>query len=598
MSRPRGRTGLQTWLIGSFITLGVAASLLMFLVLLPTLEGSIVTGATERTSQATVGVLEDLSEVPGAGYGLTDAEGDAYVRRLASEARGAARYLDIATGWHGADLSAAPGAFPADELTPEGDLADKSFSADPVRVRVAEGPEDQRTVFSAVRVTQGGNVVGIAEVAVPVPPPTAEIGALQRRVLFAVILVLLLATAGGIVMSRILGRRIGRVASTAASLSAGDLSARAPEMSPREVATLAGGLNRMAERVQDLIGTVTGERDRARTLVAGLAEGVLLIDPDDQVVVANDAAVRMTGLGPGGQAMRGDLDPVLADLVARARSGESPVDEAEITTPEGGDLAVGAVALSEPTGAVVLTFRDVTQERSLARTRRDLVANVSHELKTPVAAIRGFLELMEDESMPAEARREFVGLMSAEAARLQRLVDEQLQLARLDAGALPMRVEAIDLAAVVRAAARPRAVLAEREGLSLDVQAPSPVPMDGDPERLEQLLLILLDNAARHTPAGGSITVEAHVEGGDAVMSVADTGEGIPPEAIDSVFDRFYRADAARQRDDRQGAGLGLAIARGLAQAHGGDISVVSRPGDGTVFTVRLPRDAGVVSPV
>ena len=597
MSRPRGRTGLQTWLIGSFITLGVAASLLMFLVLLPTLEGSIVTGATERTSQATVGVLEDLSEVPGAGYGLTDAEGDAYVRRLASEARGAARYLDIATGWHGADLSAAPGAFPADELTPEGDLADKSFSADPVRVRVAEGPEDQRTVFSAVRVTQGGNVVGIAEVAVPVPPPTAEIGALQRRVLFAVILVLLLATAGGIVMSRILGRRIGRVASTAASLSAGDLSARAPEMSPREVATLAGGLNRMAERVQDLIGTDTGERDRARTLVAGLAEGVLLIDPDDQVVVANDAAVRMTGLGPGGQAMRGDLDPVLADLVARARSGESPVDEAEITTPGGGDLAVGAVALSEPTGAVVLTFRDVTQERALARTRRDLVANVSHELKTPVAAIRGFLELMEDDSMPPEARREFVGLMSAEAARLQRLVDEQLQLARLDAGALPMRVEAIDLAAVVRAAARPRAVLAEREGVSLDVQAPSPVPMDGDPERLEQLLLILLDNAARHTPAGGSITVEAHVEGGDAVMSVVDTGEGIPPEAIDSVFDRFYRADAARQRDDRQGAGLGLAIARGLAHAHGGDISVASRPGDGTVFTVRLPRDAGVVSP-
>ena len=440
-----------------------------------------------------------------------------------------------------------------------------------------------------MRVTQGGNVVGIAEVAVPVPPPTAEIGALQRRVLFAVILVLLLATVGGIVMSRILGRRIGRVASTAASLSAGDLSARAPEMSPREVATLAGGLNRMAERVQDLIGTVTGARDRARTLVAGRAEGVLLIDPDDQVVVANDAAVRMTGLGPGGQAMRGDLDPVLADLVARARSGESPVDEAEITPPGGGDLAVGAVALSEPTGAVVLTFRDVTQERALARTRRDLVANVSHELKTPVAAIRGFLELMEDDSMPPEARREFVGLMSAEAARLQRLVDEQLQLARLDAGALPMRVEAIDLAAVVRAAARPRAVLAEREGVSLEVQAPSPVPMDGDPERLEQLLLILLDNAARHTPAGGSITVEAHVEGGDAVMSVVDTGEGIPPEAIDSVFDR--------QRDDRQGAGLGLAIARGLAHAHGGDISVASRPGDGTVFTVRLPRDAGVVSP-
>jgi len=599
VSRPRGRTGLQTWLIGSFITLGVAASLLMFLVLLPTLEGSVVSGATERTSQSTVRVLEDLSEVPGEGFGLTDEQGDAYVARLASEVRGSARYFDIATGWHAANLAAVPGAFPDDALTQEGDLADKSISPAPVRTRVAEGPGDARTVFSAVRVTQGGNVVGIAEVAVPVPPPNAEIGALQRRVLFAIIAVLLLATIAGVVLARVLGRRIARVADTAATLSAGDLSARAPESSPREVATLADGLNRMADRVEDLIGTVTGERDRARSLVAGLAEGVLMIDSGDQVVVTNDAAVRMTGLGPAGagQATRADLDPVLGELVERARSGDGAVEEAEITTPEGDALAVGAVALREPDGAVVLTLRDVTQERALARTRRDLVANVSHELKTPVAAIRGFLELMEDDSMPPEARREFVGLMSAEAARLQRLVDEQLQLARLDAGALPMKREPMDLAAVVRVASRPRAVLAEREGLALRVQADVPVPMDGDAERLEQLLLILLDNAARHTPAGGTITVEAHPQGGDALLTVSDTGEGIPPEAIGNVFDRFYRADAARQRDDRQGAGLGLPIARGIARAHGGDISVQSRLGAGTVFTVRLPRDAAVGSP-
>ncbi len=593
MSRPRGRTGLQTWLIGSFITLGVAASLAMFLVLLPTLEGSVVAGATERTSQATIEVLEDLSEVPGEGYGLTGPEGDAYVIRLSAEVRGAARYYDVDTGWHVADLATAPGMLATDELTPEGDLADKSVSSAPVRVRVAEGPDDQRTVFSAVRVTQSGVVVGIAEVAVPVPAPTAEIGALQRRVLFAVIIVLVVATLAGVGMSRILGRRIARVANTAARLSGGDLSARAPEVAPREVATLAEGLNRMADRVQDLVGTVTGERDRARTLVAGLAEGVVLIDPDDQVIVANDAAVRMTGLAARGQAVRADLDLVLADLVLRARADSSPADDAEITTADGGSLAVGAVALAEPAGTVVLTLRDVTQERALARTRRDLVANVSHELRTPVAAIRGFLELMEDDSVPPDARREFVGLMSAEAARLQRLVDEQLQLARLDAGALPMRREQMDLAAVVRVASRPRAVLAEREGLSLSVEAATPVPMDGDPERLEQLLLILLDNAARHTPPGGVITVTARVEGGDAVMSVTDTGEGIPAESLGGVFDRFYRADAARERTDRQGAGLGLAIARGIARAHGGTIAVSSRLGEGSVFTVRLPRDPG-----
>ena len=596
MTRPRGRTGLQTWLIGSFITLGVAASLLMFLVLLPTLEGSVVSGATERTSQATVEVLEDLSEVPGSGFGLTDAQGDAYVQQLASRVRGAARYYDIATGWHEGGASAVPGAFPEDRLTPEGELADKSISAVPVRVRVDEGPDNARTVYSAVRVTRGGTVVGIAEVAVPVPSPTAEVGALQRRVLFAVVLVLLLATGAGIVMARILGRRIARVAGTAAQLSAGDLAARAPETSPREVATLAVGLNRMADRVQDLIGAVTGERDRARALVSGLSEGVLLIDPDDQVVVANDAAVAMTGLPQGGGARRVDLGPTLAGLVVQAREAGQPLEDPAVSMPSGDEAAAGAVPLADPTGTVVLTLRDVTQERALARTRRELVANVSHELKTPVAAIRGFLELMEDDSMPAEARQEFLGLMNAEAARLQRLVDEQLQLARLDSGGLPLERQHVDLASVVRDAARPRAVLAAREGVDLRVEAPGPVPMDGDPARLEQVLLILLDNAARHTPAGGAIIVTVHAEGGDAVMAVADTGEGIRPEAIASVFDRFYRADAARERDDRQGAGLGLAIARGIARAHDGDITVRSEPGRGAVFTVRLPRDMPVGS--
>jgi two-component system sensor histidine kinase BaeS len=315
------------------------------------------------------------------------------------------------------------------------------------------------------------------------------------------------------------------------------------------------------------------------------------------VIVANDAAVRMTGMAPGTGPARADLHPLLGELVARARSEQAPVGDDEVPTPDGGAMAVGAVPLREPPGTVVLTLRDVTQERALARTRRELVANVSHELKTPVAAIRGFLELMEDDAVPPEARREFVALMTAEAARLQRLVDEQLQLARLDAGALPLEREQMDLAAVVRAAARPRAVLAEREGLELRVHAASPVPMDGDPSRLEQVLLILLDNAARHTPPGGTITVSAHVQGADAVMAVADTGEGIAPDAIGSVFDRFYRADAARERDDRQGAGLGLAIARGIARAHGGDISVRSDPGEGAVFTVRLPRDPRLGSP-
>lgn len=591
--RRRGRTGLQTWLVGSFIAVGAAASLVVVLVLLPTLESSVLSGSTDRVSVEAARVLARLSEIPAPGVTLSDGQAREYVGRVAGEVRGGVLFRTTGGRIYAAGLDPLPDALDPSTIGPEGEAALSSSTGAPVRARVAEEADGSQRVYSGVRVTQAGFLVGLLEVVVPVPLPTAEIGVLKQRVLVAVLVVLILASLIGFALSRVLGRRIGRVAATAASLSAGDLSARAPEAAPREVATLANGLNGMADRVQGLVATVTGDRDRARSLVGGLAEGVVMIAPEDTVLIANAAATRMLGLLPAGDAMRADLAPALADLVGRARTGTGPLDGAEVQTPEGRALAATAVPLAAPAGTVVLTLRDVTHERALERTRRELVANVSHELKTPVAALKGFLELLEDDAIDPAARREFLGLMTAETQRLERLIEEQMELARLDSGGLPLDREDMDLGALVEEASRPRAVLAARDGVDLVVRVPGPVPMRGDGPRLEQVLLILLDNAERHTPAGGRIGVRADVDGPDAVLVVSDTGEGIPRESLGSVFDRFYRADPARESRGRAGAGLGLAIARGIVRAHGGEITVASEPGSGAMFTVRLPRDPG-----
>ena len=227
-------------------------------------------------------------------------------------------------------------------------------------------------------------------------------------------------------------------------------------------------------------------------------------------------------------------------------------------------------------------------ERQLAQARRDLVANASHELKTPVAGIKGLQELIATgEHAPGE-EKELIDLIGVEIERLQRLVHEQLELARLDAGELPMHITASDLGSLPAQAAAPRRPLANSAGVVLSASAPdAPVMAQADPSRIEQVLLILIDNAIAHTPPGGKVTVSAGDDGQWVRLAVSDTGSGIPAEDHAAVFERFARRDDARVRP---GTGLGLAIARGIVEAHGGRLDLVSAPGEGAVFTVLLPR--------
>jgi len=323
-----------------------------------------------------------------------------------------------------------------------------------------------------------------------------------------------------------------------------------------------------------------------------LVECVIAVSDRGEVMLINPAARRLLGLEHAyGVDQITDLPaPIGAAIAAATPVDTNEVRESEIALDGGKELQLAIARVADPGAGVVVTLRDITEQRRLERARRDLVANVSHELKTPLAAIKGLLELLQGGGVDTKHREEFLGLMEVESARLERLVEEQLQLARLDSGAIPLERERFDLDALVDGVVASRLPLAEAAGVELTARNDVFAAIDADPARIEQILLILLDNALRHTPSGGSIVVSARRNVTEARLAVADTGEGIPADEQPFVFDRFYRGDPSREG---RSAGLGLAIARGLAEAHGGRIEVVSAPGVGSTFTVHIPDRVG-----
>jgi len=419
-----------------------------------------------------------------------------------------------------------------------------------------------------------------------------ELATIQARLVLAVAAVLTLAALAGYGLSLLVGRRISVLASTAASLARGDLHARAPRQRIREFAVLGDSLNRMAGRIEEQVDEITGERDRARVLISSLVEGVIAVSDRGEVMLINPAARRLLGLEQTfAVATITDLPAPIGAAIAEATPlGADEVRESEIVVDGAKELQLSIARVTEPGAGVVVTVRDITEQRRLERARRDLVANVSHELKTPLAAIKGLLELLQGGGVDRKHQEEFLGLMEVESARLERLVEEQLQLARLDSGAIPLERERFDLDALVDGVVASRLPLAEAAGVALTARNDVFATVDADPARIEQILLILLDNALRHTPAGGSIVVRARRSANEARLEVADTGEGIPADEQPFVFDRFYRGDPSREG---RSAGLGLAIARGLVEAHGGSIDLVSAPGIGSTFTVHIPSGNG-----
>jgi two-component system phosphate regulon sensor histidine kinase PhoR len=423
----------------------------------------------------------------------------------------------------------------------------------------------------------------------------------QRRLLGGCIAVAACATALGYAVVWRVTKPVDELVATAERLVAGDTAAEVPATEVAEFAELASALVRLREQLVERGLTIGRQGTQQEAVLGSMIEGVLAIDARQRLLGVNQAAAELLGIDPDRAAGRPLQDvirnPDLRRFALTAIDCREPVeDDLVLHGLRDRTIRMRGTALRDASGdgGAVLVLNDVTEMQRLERVRRDFVANVSHELKTPIASIKGFVETLLDGALdePDDARR-FLGIVARQADRLAAIIEDLLALSRIEqsegTGNLP-RDEA-SVADVLQAAVGDCQPRAADRAVELVISCPGDLSWRVNAPLLEQAVINLVDNAIKYSEPGGTVRLVAAVEpaaAGELAIRVEDDGCGISAEHLPRLFERFYRVDKARSRG-LGGTGLGLSIVKHIVQAHHGTVAVESEPGRGTCFTIRLP---------
>ena len=437
-----------------------------------------------------------------------------------------------------------------------------------------------------VAVPGGRSGLAVVRVSTTLAAVDAQVGAVQSTVALAGLAALLAAGALAWLLSREVAKPLVQLGGAARAIADGGRPAF-PDSSVPEVAQHIVALRAMHQQLDQRFTDLVREREETETLIETMADGVVAADARGTIVTLNRAARRLLGYGPD------DPFPALAelfhekaarDLVATVVAGY----EAEPHELERGGRTLLVTGRALPNGGGLLVIRDVTDLRRLEAVRRDFVANVSHELKTPLTSIAGYAETLALEATPGTQTERFARPILSNARRMHRLVDDLLDLSRIESGRWQPDPERVDVRALADEAWAAFADRAHERRIQFTPALGNRF-VTADLEALRQVLTNLFDNALRHTPPGGRITVSLEPAPGGVTVSVADTGSGIAPEHLPRIFERFYRADPGRSREEG-GTGLGLAIVKHLVEAHGGRVEAHSTLGKGTTIRLFFPE--------
>ncbi len=431
-------------------------------------------------------------------------------------------------------------------------------------------------IYVAIPLNKDGNIIGVIRYSLPSEGDIFE--KLKWRLFIILCAISILSLIVAYIFSIRVSRPVLELRNAARKIASGDFSIRVRRMEEAELRGLADSFNDMTEKLSRYFDSTVRHKDELEGIISSMSEGLLLLDSEGRIVIVNASAKEILGsLSTEGrfywEILRSEsLKSIFGSTLTHAQT------ELEIS---------GRVFLASATRVIsghVLIFHDITDMKKIEQMKKDLVVNISHELRTPLTAIKGFVETILDDAR--DEQREYLNIVKRHTDRLINIVEDLLVLSELEDRAVSMSVEKIELGALISSVETLFEPRARQKGLLLKTSV-EPVVISADSFRIEQLLTNLIDNAIKYTEKG-EVSVGVKKEAGNAVITVRDTGIGIPKEHLSRIFERFYVVDKSRSRSVG-GTGLGLSIAKHIVSLHNGRITAESIPLTGTVFTVTLP---------
>lgn len=455
---------------------------------------------------------------------------------------------------------------------------------------------NQVMVSAAVPIRLDNQTVGALVLNTSVVDIAPAIAVVRRYIVYAAVAAVLLAMGIGYYLSKSISQPLRRICQATKAMSQGNFTQRIEVTSQDEVGQLAESFNELAQALDDTISALKLEKEKAENVLKNMAEGVLAVDSQGRIIMANAQAAKTLGFHSSelkGQ-MLSELStfPEIKELFSEVLK-ENQELTAEFKLPNNRCILARVSLLQEreETIGAVAVLQDITELRRLEELRRDFIANVSHELRTPLTSIQAFVEALLDGMVDDPATQmKYLKVIHEETLRLKRLIHDLLDLSLIESGKAKWQMMPLNIKEVVSKVLEKLMPQIKEKALEVTTEFADKIPMAlGNPDRLEQVLINLLHNAIQFTPAGGKIRIRGNACGDEIEVSVADTGEGIPEEDLPHIWERFHKVDKSRSRSSG-GTGLGLAIVKHIVEAHGGKVKVESKPGVGSTFTFSIPQ--------